>query len=116
MTSCFKTVFSTYCVVLAIGIASSHAVANEQTPASSDEHARLAAILRQLNTVERLVARRSESVRPDAARYYFDYPRLLEDIDSIRRGIDAYLVPERAQPREPARLIGDYQRESVPMP
>ena len=104
MTSCSKTVFSTYCVVLAIGIASSHAVANEQTPASTDERARLAAILRQLNTVERLVARRSESVRPDAARYYFDYPRLLEDIDSIRRGIDAYLVPERAQPREPARL------------
>jgi len=74
----------------------------------------LAAALHQLDALERLI-RHSEANTPVAAgeRYHFDYPRLLADLAQVRTGIQTYLAPSRAQPRDLAELSGDYRREQV---
>jgi len=74
----------------------------------------LAATLRQLDALERLV-RHSEANTPviTGARYHFDYPRLLADLAQVRTGIQTYLAPSRAQPRDLAELSGDYRSEST---
>lgn len=84
--------------------------ADDATP----EHARLAAALRQLDTIERLVAQEMASPRDDRARYHFDYPRLAADLARVRTGIHDYLSPSRAQPRDPAVLLGNYRRPAAP--
>jgi len=74
----------------------------------------LVAALRQLDGLERLV-RHSEANTPVAAgeRYHFDYPRLLADLAQVRTGIQTYLAPSRAQPRDLTELSGDYRREHI---
>lgn len=86
-----------------------HADADDATP----EHARLAAALRQLDSIERLVAQQAAH-EPDArARYHFDYGRLATDLERVRGGISDYLTPSRAQPRDPAELLGDYRQPAA---
>jgi len=74
----------------------------------------LAATLRQLDALERLV-QHSEANTPVIAgeRYHFDYPRLLADLAQVRLGLQTYLTPSRAQPRDLSKLSGDYRREQV---
>jgi RAQPRD family integrative conjugative element protein len=82
-------------------------------PASADidaERTRLAMLLRQLDLLETLV-RQAEDSAPTSARYHFDFARLRADLARIRRGIEDYLTPRRAQPRDPVELSGDYQRQ-----
>lgn len=77
------------------------------------EHAQLAALVRQLDLLER-TARHSASLgRDERARYHFDYARLHQDIERIRAGINDYLTPQRAQPRDPVALVGGYRRETA---
>ena len=45
-------------------------------------------------------------------RYRFDYLRLSQDIQRIRHGVQGYLSPSRAQPREPSELVGDYRLDT----
>ena len=80
-----------------------------EPPAQRQE---LAAALRQLDALERTVTHSAAHapVRP-GERYHFDYPRLLADLARVRAGIQSYLVPSRAQPRDPAELAGDYRVE-----
>jgi len=77
----------------------------------------LAAALRQLDALERLV-QHSEANTPviAGARYHFDYPRLLADLAQVRTGIQSYLARSRAQPRDLTELSGDYRREQVSQP
>jgi len=77
----------------------------------------LTAALRQLDGLERLV-RHSEASTPVIAgeRYHFDYPRLLADLNQVRSGIQTYLAPSRAQPRDLTELSGDYRREQISQP
>lgn len=75
------------------------------------EHAQLAALIRQLDMLDRLAELSERLPKPDASRYHFDYARLREDIERVRSGIRDYLTPQRAQPRDPAALIGDYRQE-----
>ncbi|WP_313024490.1 integrative conjugative element protein, RAQPRD family [Pseudomonas lopnurensis] len=79
-------------------------------PASADtqEHARLAAALRQLDAIEHLVAEQPSA--DEHARYHFDYSRLRADLERVRTGIRDYLSPSRAQPRDSAQLLGDYRQ------
>ena len=78
---------------------------------ADSERARLAALVRQLDILARL-AEHGASLPPlDGARYHFDYARLRQDIARVRAGIHDYLTPQRAQPRDPLPLIGDYRRE-----
>lgn len=77
------------------------------------EHARLAAALRQLDSIERLVAEQAAQPPDERARYHFDYGRLAADLERVRGGIRDYLTPSRAQPRDPAVLLGDYRQPAA---
>ncbi|MDD2127005.1 RAQPRD family integrative conjugative element protein [Pseudomonas monteilii] len=85
---------------------SSQAGANDATP----EHARLAAALRQLDSIERIVAQQAAQPLDESARFHFDYARLSADLERVRAGIRDYLIPTRAQPRDPLQLLGDYRQ------
>lgn len=78
---------------------------------AATERADLAIILRELNGVDRLAAE-AQAMAPHDGRYHFDYGRLHSDIARIRAGINDYLCPPRAQPRDPVVLSGDYRRDS----
>lgn len=80
---------------------------------ATPEHARLAAALRQLDSIERLVAQQAAQPRDERARYHFDYGRLSADLDRVRAGIRDYLTPSRAQPRDPTELLGDYRQPTA---
>lgn len=83
--------------------------ADDATP----EHDRLAAALRQLDSVERLVAQQAAQAQDERTRYHFDYGRLAADLERVRGGIRDYLTPSRAQPRDPAVLLGDYRQPAA---
>lgn len=85
--------------------------------ASPTQHQELVASLRQLDALERTVADSAAHapIQP-SERYHFDYPRLLADLARVRAGIQAYLTPSRAQPRDPAELVGDYRTERASSP
>ena len=77
---------------------------------SAHEQDQLSLVQQQLDAIERLaaqakVARTSE---PNE-RYRFDYPRLSQDIQRIRQGMQNYLSPSRAQPHDAGELVGDYR-------
>ncbi|AZF53197.1 hypothetical protein C4J85_2712 [Pseudomonas sp. R4-34-07] len=76
------------------------------------EPARLTALLRQLDQIERQAEASARLPRDDASRYHFDYTRFRDDVQRMRQGIRDYLSPQRAQPRDPLRLSGDYRREA----
>ncbi|WP_140720743.1 integrative conjugative element protein, RAQPRD family [Pseudomonas sp. Hp2] len=95
------------CLVLGFPV---RAQADDATP----EQARLAAALRQLDAIDRLIAPEIAQPRDERSRYHFDYTRLAADLERVRTGIRDYLSPPRAQPRDPAVLLGDYRRSSTP--
>ncbi|MEP7248074.1 MAG: RAQPRD family integrative conjugative element protein [Gammaproteobacteria bacterium] len=80
------------------------------------EEARLAALVRQLDMLERLTQQSTEIASVADRRYHFDYSRLHADIERIRGGIQDYLSPLRAQPRDPQELKGDYRRDEDAAP
>ncbi|MEO9332769.1 RAQPRD family integrative conjugative element protein [Pseudomonas guguanensis] len=93
---------------MALGV-SPHAHADDASP----EHARLAAALRQLDAIDQLIAQETVRPRDERARYHFDYCRLSADLERVRAGIRDYLTPSRAQPRDPAVLLGDYRQAAA---
>lgn len=76
------------------------------------ERAQLAAVLRQLDALERHAESSAALPHPLATRYHFDYLRLREDIQRIRIGVQDYLTPQRAQPRDTTTLLGEYTSEA----
>jgi RAQPRD family integrative conjugative element protein len=68
----------------------------------------LASALHQLDLLDRFVTVASTYQPSPAERYHFDHTRLREDLHRVRAGIQAYLSPPRALPREPEPLAGDY--------
>ena len=81
-----------------------------------EEHQQLSLVLRQLDAADRLSTVKSNAVIDPNARYTFDYARLSADIDLIRQGINSYLTPSRAQPRNPPELTGHYTRSGQTQP
>lgn len=79
----------------------------------ADEHTRLTLVLQQLQRIDSL-SREAEGAAATArqTRYAFDYSRFTHDLELLRQGINDYLHPSRAQPRDPVELSGDYRRES----
>ena len=75
------------------------------------EHARLAVLLRQLDMLERIANDSQTLSHNQTSRYHFDYPRLHSDMQRIRSGIRDYLTPQRAQPRDPVEISGQYLLE-----
>jgi RAQPRD family integrative conjugative element protein len=68
----------------------------------------LAALARQLDLLDRLAEHAATTAPQERARYHFDYARLRADLQRVRAGVQDYLVPQRAQPRDPVPLAGDY--------
>ena len=102
------TVFRCLLISLAIVHGSSYA-------ASAHEQDQLSLIQRQLDTIERLATRAevASTAEPDD-RYRFDYPGLSQDLLRIRQGVQGYLFPSRAQPRDSTELVGDYRLDTPP--
>ncbi|EML2682082.1 TPA: RAQPRD family integrative conjugative element protein [Klebsiella michiganensis] len=70
--------------------------------------------LNQLTQIEASLHRAQQSAKTGInERYYFDYPRIHSDITTLRSGIEHYLTPARAQPRDTATLIGQYREEKT---
>ncbi|WP_454752311.1 integrative conjugative element protein, RAQPRD family [Cupriavidus necator] len=72
------------------------------------EREELAALARQIELADRLAEHAANTALNERARYHFDYARLRADLKRIRAGVQDYLVPQRAQPRDPVPLAGDY--------
>ncbi|ANX03875.1 RAQPRD family integrative conjugative element protein [Immundisolibacter cernigliae] len=82
-------------------------------PAIADdtpEREQLAALARQLDLMDRLAEHAANTAPQERVRYHFDYARLRADLNRVRAGVQDYLVPQRAQPRDPVPLAGDYVR------
>lgn len=83
-------------------------------PDNTAERDVLAAVVRQLDLLDRLAERAAAVSPPERARYHFDHARLRKDLQRVRAGIQDYLTPPRAQPRDPVELSGDYRQSSPP--
>lgn len=94
-------------------LAGSFSTIQPATAEEALEREHLAAITRQLDLIDRVVERAASSASLERTRYHFDYTRLRSDLERIRGGLQDYLVPPRAQPRDPAALAGDYTRRDA---
>lgn len=81
-----------------------------------DESSQLALVLRQLDAIDRMAQHNAAQTRTTPSRYYFDYQRLHLDIQRVRQGVQDYLSPPRAQPRDAMELIADYRDQQEPTP
>jgi len=81
---------------------------------ASPEHAQLATLARQLDLIDRLAEHAAHTAPQERARYHFDHARLRKDLQRVRAGIQDYLTPPRAQPRDQVELSGDYRQSSPP--
>ena len=83
--------------------------------ASAHEQSQLSLVLQQLDTIERLATRTELAGTSEPnERYHFDFPQLTKDIQRIRLGVQGYLSPSRAQPRDPGELVGEYRLDTPP--
>ncbi|WAJ37264.1 RAQPRD family integrative conjugative element protein [Pseudomonas sp. GOM7] len=71
--------------------------------------------LKQLENVKAIIkraqaqARASRDVR--GSRYELDYDLIQSDLTRIEAGLQGYLAPSRAQPRDIQEITGDYSRD-----
>lgn len=84
-----------------------------QCAASDPEREQLAVVVRQIDLVSHLAVQATQMAPQERARYYFDYGRLHTDLQRVRAGLQDYLTPPRAQPREPPELSGQYRQEAT---
>ncbi|EGH12861.1 integrative conjugative element protein, RAQPRD family [Pseudomonas amygdali] len=75
---------------------------------TASEQANVEVMIRQLNALEAVAQRSVDLPQDPAQRYHLDYPRLVSDIARIRQGLQDYLSPSRAQPRDPVDISGQY--------
>ncbi|HHM5731496.1 TPA: RAQPRD family integrative conjugative element protein [Pseudomonas aeruginosa] len=95
-------------VVLAVSFSALQPAIADDTP----EREQLAALARQIDLIDRLAEHAAHTAPQQRARYHFDHARLREDLQRVRAGIQDYLTPPRAQPRDPVELSGDYRQSS----
>ena len=83
--------------------------------ASAYEQDQLSLVQQQIDVIERLVTQAAaNNAAEHDGRYRFDYLRMTQDIQRIRQGVQNYLSPSRAQPRDPTKLVGDYRLDNPP--
>ena len=97
-------------VLLAVSLSAMQPAIADDTP----EREQLAALARQLDLIDRLAEHAAHTAPQERARYHLDHARLREDLQRVRAGIQDYLTPPRAQPRDPVELSGDYRQSSPP--
>jgi len=84
--------------------------------ASAYEQEKIHLIQQHFDAIEHLAARARTKVTIEPnERFRFDYLRLIQDIQRIRQGVQSYLSPTRAQPRDPDELVGDYRPDTPPV-
>jgi RAQPRD family integrative conjugative element protein len=76
---------------------------------TASESSQLAAIGRQLDTIDRLATQSEQLPDSDNAHEHFDYARLHADFARVRDGIRDYLSPRRPLPHDPSTLVGHYR-------
>ncbi|MDC9595071.1 integrative conjugative element protein, RAQPRD family, partial [Xenorhabdus sp. IM139775] len=85
--------------------------------AQASEKDELAGAKRLIEQVQVALERASIAEKPSdlskLPRYDFDYRRIKADLNTIKAGIDHYLIPSRAQPNESGTLSGHYRQERV---
>ncbi|MBK0003920.1 RAQPRD family integrative conjugative element protein [Erwinia sp. S63] len=85
------------------------------SPASASEKDELASAQRMIVQVqaslERARVTAAQADPSERGRYFFDYQRANDDLKTISTGIDRYLEPTRAQPRDLSGVAGNYRRE-----
>ncbi|WP_241286792.1 RAQPRD family integrative conjugative element protein [Pseudomonas aeruginosa] len=96
--------------LLAISFSALQPAVADDTP----DREQLAALARQLDLIDRLAEHAAHTAPQQRARYHFDHARLRKDLQRVRAGIQDYLTPPRAQPRDPVELSGDYRQSSPP--
>lgn len=80
--------------------------------AHADEKDELALVMRQLDQVQASLERARVVAVQDgqSGRFHFDYLRATQDVNTMRRGIEFYLEPSRAQPTT-SSVSGQYRQE-----
>ncbi|CCW32086.1 RAQPRD family integrative conjugative element protein [Xenorhabdus bovienii] len=80
--------------------------------AEKDELASARRLIDQVQmALERANIAEKQSDTSTLSRYDFDYSRIRSDLNTIKVGIDHYLMPSRDQPRDPVPISGDYRQE-----
>lgn len=96
-----------------LALASSSACGALLAQEATSENVQLAQLLRQLDLLEHTARESSKLSAASGSRFWFDYTQLHADIARIRAGIQGYLTPQRAQPRDLTPLPAEYRRERV---
>jgi integrative conjugative element protein, RAQPRD family len=79
---------------------------------SEVEREQLKMVLEQLNNIEQVVlVSEQSSQKLSGQRYNFDYEQFKKDLEAIRTGVELYLTPVRAQPREVVDFEANYRKE-----
>ena len=99
-----------------ISVSGGFSFASSAQAAGASEQANLEVMIRQLTALEDSARRSATIASEPGQRYYFDYERLAGDIQRVRQGLQEYLTPSRAQPRDPAELAGKYTLTGGRMP
>ncbi|TPB79291.1 type III effector Hop protein [Burkholderia pseudomallei] len=94
---------------LAIATCLSGSVVHAYAADTASESAQLAAIERQLDTIDRLATQSEQPPDSDSTHAHFDYAHLHADVARVREGIEDYLSPRRPLPRDPSTLVGHYR-------
>lgn len=97
-------------VLLAVSLSALQPAIADDAP----EREQLAALARQLDLIDRIAEHAASTAPQERARYHFDHARLRDDLQRVRAGIQDYLTPPRAQPRDSVELSGDYRQSSPP--
>lgn len=74
----------------------------------SVEREHLASLIRQLQLMQQMTEQHVADYPQNRSRYYFDFNRLNADLKRIESGINDYLTPKRAQPRDLSEISGYY--------
>jgi RAQPRD family integrative conjugative element protein len=93
-------------MLLAVSLSAPQPAFADDTP----EREHLVVLVRQLDLIDRLAEHAASAAPQERARYHLDYLRLRADLKRVRTGLQDYLVPQRAQPRDPVPMAGDYTR------
>lgn len=99
-----------------ISVGSAFSITPTSHAAGASEQANIEVMVRQLNALEESARRSATIASEPGQRYHFDYERLAGDIERVRQGLQEYLTPSRAQPRDPAELAGKYTLNGGRMP
>jgi RAQPRD family integrative conjugative element protein len=81
---------------------------------SAYEREQIRLMLAQLQNMQAIAAQMEHNATVlETDRYRFDYDRLNKDLKAVRTGLEHYLTPSRAQPREvvDAPVAGNYQKD-----